>query len=135
MIQKFLPSGPTNSSMHYEVYRNKNSSDEDFRTIADTYARVMGEDKVLCDRAQKNLNAGVFVAGQMHPRAEKGPLFFQNSVREAVTEHFKREKAEGREIWPARQELPKTDNALISQDDLEICNSIACNTQKEGLAW
>lgn len=46
MIQKILPTGPIDSTMHYEVYRNKNSSEEDFKTIADTYARVMGEDKV-----------------------------------------------------------------------------------------
>ena len=44
----------------------------DFRTIADTYARVMKEDKALCDRAQANLNAGVFINGELHPRWEKG---------------------------------------------------------------
>jgi hypothetical protein len=50
------------------------SSEEDFRTIADTYARVMKEDKALCDRAQANLNAGVFINGELHPRWEKGRL-------------------------------------------------------------
>ena len=72
MIQKFLPSSATKTKVHYEVYRNKTSSEEDFRTIADTYARVMKEDKALCDRAQANLNAGVFVNGELHPRWEKG---------------------------------------------------------------
>ncbi len=60
MIQKFLPEAPTKSTLHYEVYRNKNSSDEDFKLISEMYARVMAEDKVLCDRAQKNLNAGMW---------------------------------------------------------------------------
>ena len=72
MIQKFMPSSATHTKVHYEVYRNKESSEEDFRTIADTYARVMKEDKALCDRAQANLNAGVFVNGELHPRWEKG---------------------------------------------------------------
>ena len=133
MIQKFLPTGASKCTMHYEVFRNKNSSDEDFRAIADTYARVMSEDKVLCEGAQKNLNAGVIIAGEMHPRWEKGPLHFQQNVRDVVTEHFNREKAAGHEIWPARQRLP--DDAMISKEDLEICNAIACTGAKEQLVW
>lgn len=31
----------------------------------------MGEDKQLCNAAQRNLSAGVFVNGQLHPQAEK----------------------------------------------------------------
>ena len=133
MIQKFLPTGASKCTMHYEVFRNKNSSDEDFRAIADTYARVMSEDKVLCEGAQKNLNAGVIIAGEMHPRWEKGPLHFQQNVRDVVTEHFNREKAAGQEIWPARQRLP--DDAMISKEDIEICNAIACTGAKEQLVW
>lgn len=76
MIQKFMPSSATHTKVHYEVYRNKDSSEEDFRTIADTYARVMKEDKALCDRAQANLNAGVFINGELHPRWEKGTDIF-----------------------------------------------------------
>lgn len=133
MIQKFLPSGASSCKMHYEVYRNKHSADKDFKLIADMYARVMSEDKVLCERAQKNLNAGVIMNGELHPRWEKGPLFFQQTVREVVTEHYKREKAAGHEIWPARQKLP--DDALLSLDDMEICNGISCNTRKEVLVW
>lgn len=74
MIQKFLPTSATTTKVHYEVYRSTSpaSSEADFRTIADTYARVMQEDKALCDRAQANLNAGVFVNGELHPRWEKG---------------------------------------------------------------
>lgn len=151
MIQKFLPSGPSKCTMHYEVFKNKNSSQEDFKTIADTYARVMSEDKVLCDRAQKNLNAGVFVNGELHPRWEKGkfigssqmlrapanlfkgPLFFQSTCREVVTEHFNKEKAAGQEIWPARQQVPA--DAGTTNEDLEICKGLACASQKEVLAW
>ncbi|GAB7323139.1 hypothetical protein MBLNU13_g05640t1 [Cladosporium sp. NU13] len=133
MIQKFMPSSATHTKVHYEVYRNKESSEEDFRTIADTYARVMKEDKALCDRAQANLNAGVFINGELHPRWEKGPLHFQSQVREVITEHFQREKAEGREIWPARQQLPKD---AVSESDMEICNGLACGgSVPEILSW
>jgi hypothetical protein len=155
MIQKFMPSSATHTKVHYEVYRNKSSSEEDFRTIADTYARVMKEDKALCDRAQANLNAGVFINGELHPRWEKGtpppvtlltnsrhseadsyapgPLHFQSQVREVITEHFQREKAEGKEIWPARQQLPKD---AVSESDMEICNGLACGgSVPEILSW
>lgn len=72
MIQKFQPTSAKHTKVHYEVYRHRNSTDEQFHAIADTYARVMKEDKALCDRAQANLNAGVFINGELHPRWEKG---------------------------------------------------------------
>lgn len=133
MVQKFLPSSATTSKMAYEIYRNKKSSDADFKFISEMYERVMREDKVLCDNAQKNLERGVFVNGQLHPKYEKAPLFFQSTVREVITEHYNREKKEGREIWPARQQLPG--NAEVSNQDEEICAGISCGSQREILAW
>ncbi|KAK2761406.1 hypothetical protein FQN54_001928 [Arachnomyces sp. PD_36] len=132
-IQKFVPNGPTSSSMRYEVYRNKSSSEEDFQLINQMYKRIMSEDKVLCDLAQKNLNSGVFVNGEMHPKMEKGPLYFQKVVRETVTEHHRREKAAREEIWPARQNLPE--NALVSQEDVEFCKGLACSDNNNTLVW
>lgn len=74
MIQKFLPEGPVDSTMYYEVYKNKHSSDEDFRFIADMYRKVMGEDKVLCEGQMGNLKTGVFTSGELHPQWERGKL-------------------------------------------------------------
>lgn len=119
--------------MHYEIYRNKHASEENFKIISEMYARVMSEDKILCERSQRNINSGVFVAGEMHPRCEKGPLYMQQSVREAIYEHFNKEKAAGEEIWPARQQIPNS--AEVSQMDLEICKGLTCGNQKDGLAW
>jgi phenylpropionate dioxygenase-like ring-hydroxylating dioxygenase large terminal subunit len=133
MMQKFIPKGPSSSLMHYEVYRNKHSSEADFQAINQMYKRIMSEDKALCHLAQKNINAGVFVNGELHPRLEKGPLYFQKSVRDVVTEHYKREKAAKQEIWPARQQLPG--NALVSQEGIDLCNSLACSTNGDALLW
>ncbi len=119
--------------MRYEVFRNKNSSEEDFQLINQIYKRIMSEDKALCDAAQRNLNAGVFVNGEMHPKMEKGPLYFQKLVREAVTEHHKREQAAKTEIWPARQTLPNS--ALDTKKDIDFCSGLACSTSQEGLVW
>jgi len=133
MLQRFLPHGPKSSSMQYQIFRNKNSSEEDFQLIHQLYKRVVAEDKVLCELAQKNLNAGIYVNGQMHPRLEKGPLYFQKVTRETIREHVKREKAAKREIWPARQVLPST--AGVSLEDVELCSGLACETNQPALAW
>ena len=133
-IQRFIPKGPNTSIMYYEVYRNKNSSDEDFTVINDIYKRIMSEDKYLCANAHKNIQAGVFVNGELHPKMEQGPLFFQKLVRDLVTDHHKQEKKAGREIWPARQRLPG--DAKLSERDLDFCSSVDCtNLKKEGLDW
>ncbi|KAH0148428.1 ISP domain-containing protein, partial [Aureobasidium melanogenum] len=133
-MQRFVPHGPGKATMSYEVYRNKNASDEDFEKINQMYKRIMSEDKVLCDAAQKNVNAGVFVNGLMHPRMEKGPLYFQKLCREAVTEHHDKEKAAGAKIHPARQQMSAAD--LQSEKDIEFCSGLACGEeQQEALAW
>lgn len=110
MIQKFMPRGPSETQIEYEIYRNKNSSEEDFHLIADMYARVMAEDKALCTNAQQNL--GVYTSGELHPRWEKGPLHFQQSIRDMIYEHVEKEKKAGEEIWPARQVVENKDEAL-----------------------
>lgn len=133
MIQKFMPSGPGQSTMHYEVFRNRNSSEEDFQAINQMYKRVMAEDKALCDRAQKNLRAGVFINGELHPKLEKGPLYIQTVVRETVVAHHRRETQAGHEIWPARQTLPT--EAGISKEDIDFCAGLSCASRNEALVW
>ena len=121
--------------MRYEVYRNKKSSDADFEVISAMYKRIMSEDKELCTRAQKNLSAGVFVNGEMHPRMEKGPLFFQKVCRDLVMAHHKRETDAGCEIQPARQQLPQA--ATVSEKDIDFCSMIDCSSKlnREALAF
>ncbi|KAL8393946.1 hypothetical protein RB595_003636 [Gaeumannomyces hyphopodioides] len=133
MIQRFVPFGPNKSQMRYEVYRNKNSSDEDFKTISDMYKRIMSEDKYLCANAQRNIDAGVFVNGELHPDLEKGPLYFQKVVREVVTEHFEKERKGGAEIWPARQKVPEKGAGEATKEDRAFCAAVeTCGKQKAG---
>ena len=135
MIQRFLPAGPGKSTMRYEVYRNKSSSDEDFEVIDSMYKRIMSEDKYLCANAQKNISAGVFVAGELHPIKEKGPLYFQKLVRESMMKHHQREAAAEKEIWPARQTLPRGE--VNTDKDVGFCATVGgCgNVGKEALAF
>ena len=131
--QRFVPRGPTSSLIRYEVFRNKNSSDEDFHFINEIYKRIMSEDKALCDLAQKNINTGVFVNGELHPTMENGPLYFQRLVRENVTEHHRREQSARQELWPARQSLPIS--AATTRKDIVFCEGLACQSSQEGLVW
>lgn len=127
MIQRFEPKSPIKTTSHYEVYRNRNSTQEQFQHINQLYKRIMTEDKDLCESTQKNLVDGsVFVSGEMHPQLEKGPLHFQKLCRETLMEHHRREEKEKHEIWPARQTLPS--QADVSQEDVEFCKSLACDS-------
>ena len=123
--------------MQYQVFRNKNATSEQFDLVNQIYKRIMSEDKYLCDLAQKNLNAGVFVNGEMHPKFEKGPLFFQKLVRDTVTEHHTKEQLAKQEIWPARQKLPQ--EAIISKKDIDFCASLTpecpATSNQEQLVW
>jgi hypothetical protein len=136
MIQKFLPHSPCTSTSHYEVFRAKTSTDEEFHLIADMYERVMREDKVLCNNAQANLNRGVFRAGLLHPKYEKAPIFFQRNCREVVNEHWKRERREGRVVHPAEQPGLSFDRPVqVADAGSGIGIEKDQSSQKEVLAW
>jgi hypothetical protein len=120
--------------MEYDVYRHKDASDEAFEKIDSMFKRILNEDKWLCNNAQKNLNAGVFVNGEMHPRLEQGPLFVQQTVRRILDQHLKAERAAGYEIWPAVQTLPS--GAASSVRDMRFCSSVKCDEKLNGdLLW
>lgn len=117
--------------MEYEVYRHKEASDEDFEHIDSFFKRVLDEDKHLCNAAQRNLNSGVFVNGQLHPDLESAPLFFQNTVRGLLIAHRDQEKREKVEIWPARQSSAGSATA----EDIEFCSGLSCGEGSSSLEW
>lgn len=106
MIQQFIPLGPESSIMRYEVYRNKNATEEEFTEISSMYKRVMSEDKYLALGAHANIKRGVFVNGEMHADMEKGAIWFQSNIRRLVKDHFENEVAVGHQIWPEKQPQP-----------------------------
>ncbi|KAF1953106.1 ISP domain-containing protein [Byssothecium circinans] len=97
-MMRCVPTSAQHTAMEYDVFRHKDASNEDFTAMDEMFKQILDEDKWLCNNAQKNLNAGVFVNGEMHTRMEKGPLFFQNRVREMVRSHRELEEKEKREI-------------------------------------
>lgn len=119
--------------MEYEVYRHKDATDEEFYYIDSFFKRVLGEDKDLCNAAQKNLNGGIFVNGQLHPKLESAPIFFQDMVRRLVTDHREKEKLENKEIWPA---CPSVEFPRATEEDIEFCSGLACEPERSAaLEW
>lgn len=111
VIQKILPQAPNRTTKHFEIYRHKNCSDAEWKTISDAYASAAKAEKAT----------------------EATPTFFQTTVRDAITEHYKQEKAAGKELWPSRPaNLGSADQA---DEDEEICAGLACGPQQEVLAW
>jgi hypothetical protein len=118
--------------MEYEVYRHKDATDEEFEKVDSFFKRVLGEDKYLCDAVQKNLEAGVFTNGEMHPDLESAPIYFQNTVRQLLTEHRKKEEDQKMEIWGARRPLA---NAKLTKDDDAFCDGLACKAENADIEW
>ncbi|KAH6879450.1 Rieske [2Fe-2S] iron-sulfur domain-containing protein [Thelonectria olida] len=132
-MMRCVPTSAFHCSMEYEVYRHKNASDDDFKNIDEMFKRILAEDKWLCNNAQKNLNAGVFINGEMHPKMEQGPLYFQHRVRELVTRHRQLEQAAKKDIRPAQQILPSGCGGTERESDL--CSGLACGKDQAALEW
>src|SRR5690242_995562 len=111
VIEKALSQGPNKTIKHYEMYRHKDCSDAERKTINDAYTDVA---------KTESLN-------------DTPPAFFQTTVRAVISEHYQQEKAAGCEIWPSRPVHSKSADQV--DDDEEICASLACGPQKEVLAW
>lgn len=66
-----IPISATQTKMEYEVYRAHSATDEEFLWIDKFYKQVLKEDKDLSNGTQKNLQGGVFLSGELHPKTEK----------------------------------------------------------------
>lgn len=109
--------------MEYEVYRHIDATDEEFKYIDEFFKQVLDEDKHLCNAAQKNLNAGVFVNGQLHPDLESAPIFFQSVVKKLLVDHREEETRRGKDIWPARRYIPSSS----TDEEDAFCAGLACH--------
>lgn len=111
--------------MRYEVYRNKNSSDDDFQKLNQTHKRILCANKIIHEAAQRGIESNV----NTDTSEDDETLYFQGTYREEVMGHHKREEKAKREIWPARQNLPISKGAGVSQEDIEFCEGLACGTE------
>jgi hypothetical protein len=91
-----LPSSTAGvSRMEFDYYHN--GTEEEFEEYFRFVRQVALEDFELCERAQRNLEGGVYGEGVLNPVKENGVLFYQGRVRECVYRQFEAEKKEREE--------------------------------------
>jgi len=129
-MMRVVPTSPTTSTMQYDVYRHKDSTDEVFLEFDDMFKQIEREDKWLSDNAQTGLNSNTYTAGPLHPFNEKGVIFFKTLVKEDVLKHHAAEEKAGREIWPARRDATHPD--AIEED--AFCKGL-CHSKEASLNW
>lgn len=90
---RVLPSStPGKARMEFDYYHS--GTEEEFEAYYKFVRQVALEDFELCERAQRNLEAGIYGEGVLNPRKENGVLFYQGRVRECVYRQFGEEKRE-----------------------------------------
>lgn len=91
-----LPSpDPGVSRMEFDYYHS--GTDGEFEEYFKFVRQVALEDFELCEKAQENLERGVYGEGILNPKKENGVAFYQQRVRKAVRTLFEKEKKD-REI-------------------------------------
>ncbi len=82
-----LPSeDPGVSRMEFDYYHN--GTEQEFEDYFKFVRQVALEDFELCEKAQKNLEMGVYGEGVLNPNKENGVVFYQRKVRELVYRQF-----------------------------------------------
>lgn len=78
--------------MEFDYYHN--GTEEEFEEYYKFVRQVALEDFELCEKAQQNLERGVYGEGVLNPRKENGVVFYQRRVRDCVYRQFEIEKME-----------------------------------------
>lgn len=95
--------------MAFDYYHS--GTDEEFEEYFKFVRQVAMEDFELCEKAQENLERGVYGEGILNPVKENGVLFYQGRVRECVYKQFEEEKAEKeakeKKAWEKREGIVK----------------------------
>ncbi|KAI1868796.1 hypothetical protein JX265_006775 [Neoarthrinium moseri] len=137
-MMRCIPVSSGKTKMEYDVFRRNDTTDENFARINDFYKQVLQEDKDLCNGAQKNLEGGIFINGQLHPEKEKGPLFFQKTVRDLVMAHRAHEESVGHDVWPASPQPSQAMKTGRFMEEDAFCMKLdagACDGPSEQLSW
>jgi hypothetical protein len=83
-------SNPGVSRMEFDYYHQ--GSDEEFEEYFKFVRQVAMEDFELCEKAQMNLERGVYVEGILNPNKENGVEFYQQRVRKLVYQQHAEEE-------------------------------------------
>lgn len=71
---RIQPNGPRSCSVHYDVYRHKDCTDDVFDETHKFFVQVETEDKMLCANTQKSLERGNYNSGPLHRASSSSPF-------------------------------------------------------------
>lgn len=107
-------SNPGTSTMEFDYYHR--GSDEEFEGYFNFVRQVALEDFELCEKAQSNLEKGIYGEGILNPKKENGVAFYQQQVRKMIydqlaaedeaTKTFMDEEASGSVLVSPHSALP-----------------------------
>ncbi|KAM0750828.1 Rieske domain-containing protein [Meredithblackwellia eburnea MCA 4105] len=121
---RVVPTGPQTTAMQYDVFRHKDASDELFNEIHNAFVQIEGEDKFLCTNVQRNMKAGTYNTGALHHKREKGVIYFQSMVKNALKSHWELEQKAGHRIYPALyQQKGETEEDMFCKQVEGECGS------------
>lgn len=131
---RVLPITATHTILQYDIYTKKGLPDAEKKEFVDFLQLVELEDFNLCQATQKNLNQGIYGSGFLHPKKERGVLYYQGLVRDMVKDHFALEEKKGGTINPAF--LGGSVNESVKELD-ELCSKLGgeCGAEKSGIDW
>jgi hypothetical protein len=75
-------SDPGMSVMEFDYYHR--GSEEEFEGYFNFVRQVALEDFELCEKAQSNLEKGIYGEGILNPKKENGMAFYQQQVRKMI---------------------------------------------------
>jgi len=85
-VERVLPNGPRSTIIEYLFFfRDLGESGRAAREAAFEMCRqVTGEDRIICEAVQRNLEAGIYTRGRLSPRHEAGVHAFQERIRASL---------------------------------------------------
>lgn len=86
-VEQVTPLAPGRVRLRHWFWFPKDDGDQTLaERIVDDWAITMREDLGISEAVQHNLEAGVYEMGRLTPAREKGTIFFQKLVREALAD-------------------------------------------------
>ncbi|CAM1508034.1 Fc.00g048820.m01.CDS01 [Cosmosporella sp. VM-42] len=87
-------SDPTKTTMEFDYYHQSPAGSEEFEKYYRFARNVAVEDHELCEKAQQNLNVGIYTEGILNPNKENGVAYYQGRVLEMCTALYEKEEKE-----------------------------------------
>jgi choline monooxygenase len=88
-VERWLPLGPRHTQITYDFFFADTSpaATSTNAEIERLGIEVLDEDRRICEAVQRNLEAGIYIAGRLSPRHENGVHAFQTWVRAALASY------------------------------------------------